>query len=172
MAVKGVGALNPVLGNATGVLAVANGGMGDASGSNPLSSFAAGTAYSLTNAQAAAVFGTTSPSLTLSKAGTYLIIATAKLDNAGATTVADRLATLKLRRTNNTAADLTNGSVSVQTGIVTTITNTLATITWSVVYATALTSDIITIFGGMDTVPSAGTLDVSAASLVAVRLAV
>lgn len=156
----------------TTVLPVANGGTGAASGSNPLSVTAAGTVYSLTNTQAAVTFGTTSPTLTLTVAGTYLIIATFRLDNNGATTAADRTATLKLRRTNNTAADLTGASNAIQTGIVTTVTNTLACATIAVTYATALTSDIISLFGAIDTVPSAGTLDVGAASIVAIRLAV
>jgi hypothetical protein len=82
---------------------------------NPLSVYAAGTAYQLTASDAALDFGTTDPSLTLTKAGTYLLTARVRLDYNGATFSAVRTATLKLRRTNNTAADLSNGSAAAKT---------------------------------------------------------
>ena len=170
-------------GSVTGItdLTVADGGTGASTASNArtnlgvtsanqLSVYAVGTAYSLTNTPAALDFGTTDPSLTLTAAGTYLIIATTKLDLTGATFAASRTVTLKLRRTNNTAADLTNGTITYATPITTTLTNTMDYPTWYAVYTTAATDDVITIFGDVSTVPSAGSLDASAASIVAVRL--
>lgn len=145
----------------TGVLAV----------NSSIAAYAAGTAYSLTNAQAALVFGTTSPSITINVAGTYLLLSVVRIDYNGATFAASRNATLKLRRTNNTAADVTNATTTYETAVVTLLTDTMATINLPpVVYTTSNTNDIVTIFGGLNTAPSAGSLDAVEASLVAIRL--
>lgn len=137
---------------------------------NPLSVHAAGTAYALTATSAALDFGTTDPTLTLNRAGTYLIFARARLDYNAATFAASRTATLKLRRTNNTAADLTGGSTSALTDIITTLTYTMADVSWAVLYTTANTNDAITIFGDVSVVPSAGSLDATQASIIAIRV--
>lgn len=108
--------------------------------------------------------------VTLTAAGTYLILAKCDLLLSGGTTVADRTVTLKLRRMNNTAADLTGGAVTVHTGINTTNTISIPGGYWWVVYATTATNDIINILASIDTVPSAGTLDITKASIVAFRL--
>ena len=136
-----------------------------------LAVYAAGTAYSLTNTAAALDFGTTDPALTLNKAGTYLIFGKANLKYNGATFAAPQAVTIKLRRTNNTAADLTNGSVVLTTAIITTQTYTFAAVDIPpVLYTTSATDDAITIFGDVAVVPGAGSLDAIAASIVAVRL--
>jgi hypothetical protein len=130
----------------------------------------AGTLYNLTATSALIDFGTTDPTLTLSGTGTYRITARAVLDYNGATFAAVRTATIKLRRTNNTAADLTNGSVAVKTQIVTTVTGTLAAVTIDVIYTTSGAGDIIQLWGGLDVVPTAGNLEVASASIIAQRL--
>lgn len=136
-----------------------------------LTVYAAGTAYSLTNTAAALNFGTADPVITLNKAGTYLLIAKATLDYAGATFAASQAVTLKLRRTNNTAADVSNSSLVVDTDIITTLSYTFGAFALpAVLYTTANTDDEITIFGDVAVVPSAGSLDAVAASIVAVRL--
>lgn len=136
-----------------------------------LSVYAAGTAYSLTATAAALNFGTTDPVLTLDKAGTYLLFARAVLDYVGATFAASQAVTLKLRRTNNTPADLSNGSVVVDTDTITTLSYTFGTFVLPpVVYTTPRTDDAITIFGDVAVLPSAGSLDAVAAEIVAVRL--
>lgn len=137
---------------------------------NQLSVFAAGTAYSLTNSAALLDFGTTDPSLTLNAAGTYLLLARAHLKYNAATFVANRTTTLKLRRTNNTAADLTSSTYTHTTGILTTATESFIDATWPVLYTTANADDAIAIYGHVDTVPSAGSLDAVDASIVAIRL--
>lgn len=156
----------------TGDVAAAGYDLADGSDKNySLSVYAAGTAYSLTNTAAALNFGTTDPVLTIDKAGTYLLIARAVLDYAAATFAASRAVTLKLRRTNNTAADLTNGSVVVDTDIITTLSYTFGAFALPpVLYTTANLDDAITIFGDVAVVPTAGSLDAVAASIVAVRL--
>ncbi len=145
----------------TGVLAV----------NSNIKAYAAGTAYSFTNTQAALTFGTTQPAITVNVAGTYLLLAVVRADLNGATFAASRNLTLKLRRTNNTAADVTSSSTTFATPIVTLISDTMAIISLPpVVYTTANTDDALTIFGALNTVPSAGSLDAVEASLVAIRL--
>lgn len=136
-----------------------------------LSVYAAGTAYQLTNAQALLNFGTTDPSLTITEPGTYLLLGTVRVDYNAATFAAVRDVTLKLRRTNNTAADITNATTTFRTEIITTLTFTafdgqLA----PVIYTTANNNDIIQIFGAIDTVPTAGSIDAVEASIIAIKL--
>lgn len=136
-----------------------------------LTVYAAGTAYSLTAVSAALNFGTTDPVITLDKAGTYALFANVTLNYVGATFAAVEAVTLKLRRTNNTAADVTNSSLVLATDIITTLTYTLGAVALpTVLYTTANTDDAITIFGDVVDAPSAGSVDAVAASIVAVRL--
>ena len=130
----------------------------------------AGTAYALTNTAAAVDLGTTDPVITIDKAGTYKITATINLQMAGATFAASRVVTIKLRRTNNTPADLTGGSAVMDTGITTTVTGTMEYVTLQVIYTTANLDDAITIFGDVSVVPSAGALNVTQANIIAERL--
>lgn len=132
---------------------------------------AVGTAYSLTTTPTALTFGTTSPALTINKAGTYLLLGRVNVKYNGATFAASRVVTLKLRRTNNTAADLTNGTMTAATDIVTTKTFTFGTFELPpIVYTTANLTDAITIFGDVAVAPTAGSLDTVEASIVAIRL--
>ena len=116
-------------------------------------------------------FGTTDPSLTITQPGTYLLLSRAELDYNGATFAASRTVTLKLRRTNNTAADVANSSLAAKTEITTTVTATFGDFVLPpVIYTTTNNNDIIQIFGSVDTGPSAGSLDASSADIVAIRL--
>lgn len=136
-----------------------------------LTVYAAGTAYSLTAVSAALNFGTTDPVLTINKAGTYALFANVTVNYVGATFAAVEAVTLKLRRTNNTAADIANSSLVLSTDIITTLTYTLGAVALpTVLYTTANTNDAITIFGDVVDAPSAGSVDAVAASIVAVRL--
>lgn len=137
---------------------------------NPLAVYAAGTVYQLTATPAAVTFGTTSPALTLDKAGTYRLRYRLLLKYNGATFAASKVVTSKLRRTNNTAADLTDSSAAVDTGVVTTLTQTFIEITREVFYTTATTDDIIALYGSVAEVPSVGSLDVVDAEITAQRL--
>lgn len=136
-----------------------------------LSVYAAGTVYTLTNAAAAIDFGTTDPSLTLTGAGKYLIKGRARFEAVGATFGATQAITLKLRRTNNTPADLTSGSGIFNVPVMTTLTNTIGYIDVEVIYTTANADDVIALFGHIAVLPSAGSVTVDAASIIAVRLA-
>lgn len=136
-----------------------------------LATYAAGTAYALTATPAALDFGTTDPVVTLAKAGTYLLLARVNLKYNAATFAASRTVTLKLRRTNNTAADLTNGTLTSLTDIITTKTYTFGVFDLPrIIYTTTNTNDAITIFGDVSVIPTAGSLDAVAAEIVAVRL--
>jgi hypothetical protein len=162
-------------------ISVATGGTGATSASaarealgvtsaNQKSVVAAGTVYTLTATPAAVDFGTTDPSITLDSAGTYLIFASAKTNYVGATFAAAKTVTLKLRRTNNTAADLTGGTASIGTDIVTTLTNTFRNNSWFCIYTTSNANDVIALFADVSELPAAGTMTVAEASIVAIRL--
>ena len=134
----------------------------------PLSVYAAGTAYSLTATSSAATFGTTSPALTLSRPGVYRLHARVNLKYNGSTFASPRTVTLKLRRTNNTAADLPGALTQTLTGIVTTVTSTYMTIDLpEVYYGTPNYDDSIAIFADVSVVPTAGSLDMVEANIIA-----
>lgn len=137
---------------------------------NQLTTDAAGTVYSLTATPAAVDFGTTDPVITVSAAGTYLVVADCVLRLNGATFAADRTVTMKLRRTNNTAADLTGATRAYDTGAVSGLTATLAHFNVSAIYTTANANDSVTIFGDVSVVPTVGSLDVNSCSIRATRL--
>lgn len=139
---------------------------------NNLSVYASGTAYQLTATPALLDFGTTDPSLVISGVGTWLLSGRVRLDYNAATFAAVRTATLKLRRTNNTAADITNSSTGFKTQIITALTYTAGIIDLpQVIYTTTNTNDIIQIFGSVDVIPSAGSFDAVEASIMALRVA-
>lgn len=139
-------------------------------GASQQSVHAAGTAYSLTATAAKLTFGTTSPGITFAGTGTYRIAATVRLDYNGATFAAVRTATIKLRRTNNTAADLTNGTRAAKTQIVTTLSGTFAIIQVDCLYTTSGAGDIVELWGSLDVIPTAGSLDAVEADIIITRL--
>lgn len=137
---------------------------------NPLTVYATGTVYTITATSAGVDFGTTDPILTVNAAGTYLLRARVKVALNGATFSANRTLTVKLRRTNNTAADVADSTTTWIVPIVTTITDTLAVIELpEVIYTTTNANDTIQIFADISTLPSAGTISIDEASIVAIR---
>lgn len=132
---------------------------------------AAGTVYTITATQAAVDFGTTDPGVTLGAIGTYLILARARVDNVGATYSANRTVTLKVRRTNNTPADVAGTSMVIQTGIITTTDDTAGNVFSFALYTTTNTNDALALFAGIDVVASAGTSVVSDAAILVIRIA-
>ncbi len=134
--------------------------------------YGAGTAYAFTNTAAAIAFGTTSPAITLTSAGTYLLFGQVNLAYNAATVVAET-ATIKIRRTNNTAADL-SPVVVIDLPVSTALTNTYGLVPIPpVIYTTAATTDAVTLFGNVSAGLGAGTIDATAigTSIVAVRIA-
>lgn len=136
-----------------------------------VTTYGSGTAYALTTTPAAIDMGTSDPTLVLDKAGTYLLFAQVNLQFAGATFASSRTVTLKLRRTNNTPADVTGSSTAMATGVTSTVTGTMANV-WlpPVVYTTVNTNDIIVPFADVSTGPTAGALNATEAAIVAVRI--
>lgn len=134
-------------------------------------SYAAGTAYSLTATPAQLNFGTTDPGITITRAGTYLIFARARVDLAGATFAAVKTATMKLRRVNNTAGDLTNASAALLLNIVTTLTGNVGhCVIPPVIYTTTNIDDQIQLFGSVSELPAVGTVDVTEAEIIAIPI--
>lgn len=129
-----------------------------------------GTTYSLTATAAAIAPGTNTPALVLPEPGKWRLRAEIQLANTGATFAANRTITLKIRRTNNTAADVTNGTRTFLSGIITTITGPSAYCVIEVDYDTTASDDAITIFGDVSVLPSAGSLDVAYVQLRAERI--
>jgi len=133
--------------------------------------YGAGTAYSLTNTAAAIDFGTTDPAISITAAGTYLILAQVNLAYAAATVVAET-ATIKVRRTNNTAADA-SAVVVLDLPVATTLTHTYGIFPIPpFIYTTTNTDDALSLFGNVSAALGAGTIDATAigTSIVALRL--
>ena len=135
-----------------------------------LSVYASGTAYTVTATPALVDFGTTDPSITITSPGTWLILARLRYD-LNAATFAARTVTSLLRRTNNTAADLTNSSTAWLTGTTTTVTSTQFQAIPPILYQTSNSNDTIQLWGSVSVLPSAGTLTVTEASIVAIKIA-
>lgn len=138
-----------------------------------VSAYAAGTPYTLTNTAAAIAFGTTNPVVTLAQKGTYRVSGFAVLENVNATFAANQTATLKLRRTNNTAADLTSGAVVHTFQIIAAgFTQTAAVLYWEAGdYTTTNTNDSLTVFAALSAAPGAGSVRISQAFIKATRVA-
>lgn len=135
------------------------------------SGYGAGTAYAFTNTAAAIDFGTTDPAIVITAAGTYLLFGQVLLAYTGATVVAET-ATVKVRRTNNTAADVSQ-VVVIDLPVATTLTHTYGVVTIPpVVYTTANIDDALTLFGNVSAALGAGTIDATAVgtALVALRI--
>lgn len=136
-----------------------------------LSVYATGTAYTMSNTSALLTFGTTSPSLTINKAGTYLLIARARVDNVNTTTGTAHTLEFKLRRTNNTAADISNSACSFIEQHEASLTDTACDIVLPhVIYTTVNANDVIELWGDVTVVPAVGTHQAIEASIVAIRL--
>lgn len=136
-----------------------------------VTAYGVGTPYAFTNTAAAIDFGTTDPAIVLDKAGTYQIYGQVNLAYNGATVVAET-ATIKVRRTNNTAADL-SAVVVLDLPVATTLTHTYGIFQIPpFIYTTSATDDVVTLFGNVSAALGAGTIDATAigTSLVAVRL--
>lgn len=134
--------------------------------------YGAGTAYGLTNAMAAIDFGTTDPAITLTAVGTYVLFGQVLLAYNGATVVAET-ASVKIRRTNNTAADL-SAVVLIDLPVATTLTHSYGIVTIPpVVYTTAAVNDALALYGQVSATLGAGSIDATAVgtSLVAMRIA-
>ena len=142
-------------------------------GQTQVSEFSSGTAYTLTNASALVVFGTSgNMEVVPNFAGLWHFYYFARTDYAGATFAAEQTVQFKLRRSNNTAADLSNSTHEWKTQIITTLSHTAMLLTAGPIpYSTTLTNDNIQLLAFVGTLPGAGTIDVVEAYIVAVPIA-
>jgi len=134
-------------------------------GANQQNIVASGTAYTLTATSAFIDFGTVDPAVVLSAAGTYEITYIAQIDLVGATFAANQTLSLKVRRINNTAADLPDSTATITLPVITTGTQTIARIPVTFYYTTANSNDSIAVWGNLSALPSAGSVTVSAANI-------
>jgi len=138
-----------------------------------ISKYGSGTAHTITGASfAAVVFGTSgTQQITLTTAGTWMLYARARTDYNGATFAAVRTVSYKLRRTNNTAGDVTNAATAFKTEIITTLTYTALDVAFPPVqYVTANVDDVLQMQVAIDTDPTAGSIEIVEADIVAVYL--
>lgn len=133
----------------------------------PQSVYAAGTAHTLTNTAALVDFGTTDPSLTLGQTMPYKLRASVKIDYVGATFAANQIITLKLRKTSGTPADIANSTTTLTTEIITTITKTMGIFQLPEITFSATAADVVQLWASIDTVPAAGSIQITAASIIA-----
>jgi hypothetical protein len=118
--------------------------------------------------------GTTTLTLAASSGKNYMLFARLRVDYAGATIAATApTITFKLRRTNNTAADVTNATAAMLTEVVTTFDGTAAELTIiGIPYTTQGASDIIQPMASVDSLTnvSAGAINCITCSLSAMEL--
>lgn len=139
-------------------------------GSDRATAYSSGTAYTLTTSSAKVDFGTTDPQVTIPAAGTYLIYTNLKIEYAGLTTALNNCS-FKLRRTNNTASDLTNATTTFNVPALTLATGTGGDVDIPVIiYTTANNNDVIELWGNRSGGLTLGSLNVGEASVVAVRI--
>lgn len=136
---------------------------------NIIQTVATGTVYTLTTTFANVDFGTTDPIVTLANAGTYSIYVDVQTSLVTATTTTQSVS-YKLRRTNNTPADLT-GSQFGDPLPVATVGSPLGPSTHigPIKYTTATTTDAISVQGAISGALGAGTATVSACTITAIR---
>lgn len=126
---------------------------------------ATGTTYTLTTTYGLVDFGTTDPAITITRAGTYMILTHCTLGNDP-----DFSGTVsfKVRRTNNTAADIIEDSRAFDTD--SGGTKYIGKFNRTAIYTTANTTDILQLWAKLSVSPTVGTYKVLAANIVAIRL--
>ena len=134
--------------------------------------YGSGTAFPLPGVTPAAVdSGVTDPVITINSAGTYIIEVRVLLNYAAAV-VASETATIKLRRTNNSAADVTGATTTIDLPVAgSALTHSYGVVILPpVIYTTTNTDDSLTIFGSVSASLSSGSIQVTECSIVALRI--
>lgn len=135
-----------------------------------VSAYSAGTIYSLTTTSQKMTFGTTSPSITLPSSGTYIIYSNLTIGYSGLTNAAINTCNFKLRRTNNTATDLSNTNSSFDVPIVTLLTTTAGDADINtIIYTTNTSGDVIEMWGNRTGGITLGSINVNQAYILAVK---
>lgn len=144
--------------------------MASSPGTNNATAYSSGTVYTLTTTSAKVDFGTTDPQITIPAAGTYLILTNLKIEYAGLTTALNSCS-FKLRRTNNTATDLTNATTTFNVPVLTLATGTGGDVDIAaIIYTTSNSNDVIELWGNRSGGLTVGSINVGEASIVAIRI--
>jgi hypothetical protein len=160
-----------VIGNLTGTgqVCAANGALFLAQ--NNYTGYLTGTAYTLTTSMAPIVGGTTSPSVTITAPGTYLIEGNVMSLYNNATFAANQTESFQFFRTNNTATTISSTNSAQTLQIITTTTQSAGPVpVYAVIYTTTNSNDIITIQGQLSALPSGGSVGVTGAFIAVTRL--
>lgn len=129
---------------------------------------ASGTAYTMTASFVNVTFGTTSPTVTLGRAGTYFIHYAVQTSFVGATYASLQQVNYLMNRQNNTPATIAGTSFSSNLAVITTVTDAGPNVSGFALYTTAGTTDIIGLQADVSATPSAGSVTCSAATITAI----
>ncbi len=136
---------------------------------NIVQTVASGTAYTMTTSYAAVTFGTTSPTVTLLNAGTYTIYVDVQSQLSSAT-ITTQSVSFKLRRNNNTPADLTGATFGAPLPVQTAGSELGPAIhIGPIKYTTSGTTDVIEVQGILSASTGAGSVTASACTITAIR---
>jgi hypothetical protein len=135
-----------------------------------LTGYGSGDNYVVTDSSAEVDRGTNDSAIVLDTAGSFRIDGQLVLFYNGATFVSAQDITIKLRRTNNTAADIANSEIELASFVLTTFTGSISVAIPAIIYTTQNIGDRIAIFIDVAAAPSAGTLEVSEDSLIATAI--
>lgn len=143
-------------------------------GTTPLNNInqvvASGTAYTMTTSYASLDFGTTDPVLTIANAGTYALYVNVQTSLVG-TTATTQTMSFKLRRTNNTAADLPGSTFTQHLPAATVETGLGPSISIGPIkYTTVNTDDTVAVQGLLSASLGAGTVTASGCTITAIRM--
>jgi len=111
-----------------------------------------------------------SVSVVIPRTGKYLLFARVLCNYAAATFAAVKTLTFKVRRTNNTAADISNAATTAKMQVITTETYTVPMQPIPTVLYSATAGDILQIYGSLETAPGAGAVNAQEAELLAQQI--
>lgn len=135
-----------------------------------LTGYGSGDNYVITDSPAEVDRGTNDSAIVLDTAGSFRIDGQVVLFYNGTTFLTSQDITIKLRRTNNTAGDLPHSDIILGSFALSAFTGSISVYIPSIIYTTLNIGDRIAIFVDVDTEPTAGTLEVSADSLIATAI--
>jgi hypothetical protein len=141
-------------------------GLKGAAAPTATSAFGNGAVYSITATPALLALGTTIPQVTIPTTGNYLLAAWVRYDYNAATFAANRSVTTKIRNTTG-AADVTGSTRVFLTEIITTKTFTAEGYVVALIAYAGTAGDVLEVWGSISVLPTAGSLDVVEASIVA-----
>jgi len=131
------------------------------------SAYASGSAATLTATDAELTFGTTSPIITIAQAGIYILRANFMLAGSNATISSEQV-NVKIKRTNNTATDISPRSF--RPAAVSAFSRDFGDFTTPDMIYNAGSGDRLALWGNVSAALSAGSVTVTQAVILAVRI--